>query len=325
MGVLAPASSVLAQNTPRPTAPPTAARPVAGVAAEVGGEKILEADVNRILDSIREGEPAFKTGTPEAKKALAEMRVQILDDLITTRVLAQEAARRKITAPAAEVNKAVADIKSSFKTEAEFLAALKTEGKTPDDLRKVIADELVIRDLSKQLTLDVVVTPADFAEYYRANLKQFTIPEGLKAHHILLAINPGAPQSEKDRVKKRAQDLLRQLQKEDFEKVAKANSDDPGSKDAGGNLGAITRGDMVKPFEEAAFAAPVSKVVGPVETVFGFHLIRVDEKLPERTVPLAEVQANPQMKAFLLKRKVQARLEQEIDKFKGQTRIVKTP
>lgn len=80
---------------------------------------------------------------------------------------------------------------------------------------------------------------------------------------------------------------------------------------------------MVKAFEDAAFAAPVGKIVGPVESDFGIHIIRVDEKIPSRTVPLAEIQKDPQMKAYLLKQKVQKRLDDNIAKLKTTANIKK--
>lgn len=322
---LLPATAQTVVNTAAP-APATAAP--AGIAAEVNDDKILRADLNRLVDSIKAQEPSFSTGTPQANKALAEMRGQVLDELIVTKLLAQEAKRRKITVNTKQVDDAVASIKSGFQTEAEFNAALKKDGKSAEDLRKAIADELTIRELSTQLSADVTVTAEDIGAYYRSHLDQFTIPEGVKARHILLAINPNAPATEKERVKKRALDLIAQLNKKaDFAALAKANSDDPSNKDSGGDLGAFTRGQMVKQFEDAAFGATVGKPVGPIETQFGMHIIRVDQKIPAKTLTLAEVQADPQisstLKANLLKSKVQKRLDDSIAKLKASAKIKK--
>jgi peptidyl-prolyl cis-trans isomerase C len=281
-----------------------------------------------MIEGIKSQSPEFKTDSPAAKKALAEIRVQIIDELITTRLLAQEAKRRNIVGDAKQVDEALASIKTGFKTDAEFRAALQKDGKTPEDLRRVIAEEFSIRELSKQLTADVTVSGDDIGTFYRANLDKFTIPEGVKARHILLAINPSAPAAEKERVKKRATDLIKQLNnRADFVVLAKANSDDQSNKDTGGDLGAFTRGQMVKPFEDAAFAAPAGKVVGPIETDFGIHILRVDEKIPAKVLTLAEVQADPQigpgLKSLLLKQKVQKRLEESIAKLKTTGKVKK--
>ncbi len=303
--------------------PPGAA---AGVAAEVNGEKIMSADLNRMVAAIKAQNPEFATNTPAANKALAQIKTQILDEMIATRLLAQEAKRRKIVADAKVVDAALASVKTGngFKTDAEFKTALQKDGKTPEDLRRAIAEELAIRELSTQLAADITVSGDDIATFYRANLDKFAVPEGVKARHILLAINPNAPAAEKERVRKRAQDLIKQLNnKADFVALAKTNSDDQSNKDRGGELGAFARGQMVKAFEDAAFAAPVGKIVGPVESDFGIHIIRVDEKIPSRTVPLAEIQKDPQMKAYLLKQKVQKRLDDNIAKLKTTANIKK--
>lgn len=300
--------------------------PNAGVAADVNGDKILTADLNRMVATIKASDPSFAASTPEVTKALADIKSQVLDELITTKLLSQEAKRRKIIADPKKVDEAVTAIKtgSGFKTDAEFKAVLAKDDKTPDDLRRAIADELAIRELSQQLSADVTVSGDDIATFYRANLDQFTVPEGIKARHILLAVNPGAAASVKEAQRKRALDLIKQLNnKADFVALAKTNSDDQSNKDSGGDLGAFTRGQMVKAFEDAAFAAPVGKAVGPVETSYGYHIIRVDEKIPSKVIPLSEVQADPRIKPFLLKEKVKKRLDESIAKLKTTAKIKK--
>jgi peptidyl-prolyl cis-trans isomerase C len=317
----------VAQAQTKPASPAaSAAAPAAtqGVAADVNGEKIMTADLNRLVDAIKAQEPGFSAGTPAANKALTELRSQVLDQIITTKLLAQEAKRKKIVADPKQVSDAVANIKSGFKNDAEFRTALSKDGKTPDDLRDTIAEELAIRSLSQQLTSDVTVSNEDISTFYNANLKEFTVPEGVKARHILLAINPNAPEAEKKRVRDRATELIKQLNgKAEFAALAKANSDDPSNKDTGGDLGAFTRGQMVKAFEDAAFSAPVGKIVGPIATDFGFHIIRVDEKIPSKVIPLVDVQKDPGLKAYLLKQKVQKRLDESIAKLKTAAKIKK--
>lgn len=318
---------VQAQQVIPAAAPAAPAIPVAnlpqGVAVDVNGEKIMLADVARMQNAyVASLDPNAK---PTAQD-LAEVRKQILDNLIDVRLLSQEARRRNIVVKPEEGDKAVAAFKENFRNDKEFTEWMANEGKTEADVRKVITDELVLRQLSKVLTADIIISNDDIATYYNANKVKFKIPEGVKAHHILLAINPGAPADEKERVRKRALDLIKQLKSgSDFATLAKANSDDPGSKEDGGDLGAFTRGQMVKPFEDAAFGATAGQIVGPVETQFGFHIIKVDEKLPERYVPLAEVQKNPDIKAFLLHEKVQERLDQTVATLRTKSKITMSP
>jgi len=317
-----PLSSALAQST-------TISAPAnGGVAAEVNGDKIQLADLNRLVNSFKTNDSRLIANTPDAQKAVAEIKTQLLDELITTRLLAQEARRQKIVPQSKDVDDALAKLRTNFKTDAEFQTWLTKDGQSPQDVRRVIADELAIRELSTRLTGDISVTPDDIAAYYRANLEQFAVPEAVHAHHILLAINPNASQADKNAVLKRAQGLIKQLKDNaDFAALAKANSDDPGSKDQGGDLGTFPRGEMIQAFEDAAFNAKVGEIVGPISTEFGVHILRVDEKIPARKLSLLEVQNDPQIstqiKAGLLKQKVQARLDAEIAKLRASAKIQK--
>jgi peptidyl-prolyl cis-trans isomerase C len=324
---LFPIVSVQAQQVIPAAAPAAPALPIGnlpqGVAVDVNGDKILVTDVNRMQNAYV---ASLDPNTKPSAQDLADVRKQIIDNLIDVRLLAQEARRRNIVVKPEEGDKALAAFKENFRNDKEFTDWMGKEGKTEVDVRKVITDELTLRQLSKVLTADIVVSNDDIATYYNANKEKFKVPEGVKAHHILLAINPGAPADEKDRVRKRAVDLMKQLKNgADFATLAKANSDDPGSKEDGGDLGAFTRGQMVKPFEDAAFGATAGQIVGPIETQFGFHIIKVDEKLPERYVPLAEVQKNADIKAFLLHEKVQQRLDQTVSGLRAKSRITVSP
>lgn len=318
-----PLSSVLAQA--KPVSAPASN---SGVAAEVNGDKIQTSDLNRLVNSFRANDPRLAANTPEVQKALGEIKTQVLDELITTRLLSQEARRQKIAPQSKDVDAALAKLKTNFKTDSDFQKWVTADGQTLQDVRRVITDELAIRELSNRLTGDITVSADDIGAYYRANLDQFTIPEAVHARHILLAVNPNASPAEKDAINKRAQALIKQLNnKGDFAALAKANSADPGSKDHGGDLGTFPRGEMIQAFEDAAFNAKVGTIIGPITTQFGVHILRVDEKIPARKLTLAEVQGDPQIsaqiKAGLLKSKVQKRLDDQIAKLRASAKIQK--
>ena len=318
----APLYSALAQAKPV-TAPASG-----NVAAEVNGDKIQISDLNRLVNSYRLNDPRLAANTPEVQKALGEIRTQVLDELITTRLLSQEAKRQKIVPQTKDVDAALAKLKANFKNDADFQTWVSADGQTSQDVRRVITDELAIRELSNRLTGDITISADDIGAYYRANLDQFTIPEAVHARHILLALNPNATPAEKDAVNKHAQALIKQLNAgADFAALAKTNSADPGSKDQGGDLGTFPRGEMIQAFEDAAFNATPKHVVGPITTQFGVHILRVEEKTPARKLTLAEVQGDPQIsaqiKSGLLKQKVQKRLDDQIAKLRARAKIQK--
>lgn len=135
------------------------------------------------------------------------------------------------------------------------------------------------------LERSVTLNEADVRAYYEQNAQRLSGDEQRRASHILLSVPAGAPAAEKDAVKAKAQALLEQVRKEPqkFAELAKANSQDPGSADLGGDLDFFGRGAMVKPFEDAVFGLNKGEVAELVETEFGFHIIRLtDIKAPPR-------------------------------------------
>lgn len=126
--------------------------------------------------------------------------------------------------------------------------------------------------------------------YYDEHASEFSTPERVRARHILFRVEPGAPREKKEEVRKKALEVLQRIRNgEDFAALAKEFSQDPGSAEQGGDLGFFERGKMVPPFEAVAFSLEPGSVSEPVETTFGFHLIRVEEKENARTQPLDEV------------------------------------
>lgn len=148
-------------------------------------------------------------------------------------------------------------------------------------------------------------------DYFNTHKNEFTADEQVRAQHILIMSKAGDEASAKTALEK-ANKLFERAQKEDFAKLAKAESEDPGSKDKGGDLGFFNRGRMVKEFEDVAFTSPVGKVSSPVRTNYGYHLIKVLEKKDSQKADFASQQAEV-MKKFLAKDKVDQALS-EIDK-----------
>lgn len=133
------------------------------------------------------------------------------------------------------------------------------------------------------LAKSVTLSEADVRAYYDQNAARLSGNEERRASHILLTVPAGASSADKQKVRERAQALLDQLKQNPakFAELAKANSQDPGSAEKGGDLDFFARGAMVKPFEDAAFALPKGAISDLVESEFGFHIIQVtDIKTP---------------------------------------------
>ena len=140
----------------------------------------------------------------------------------------------------------------------------------------------------------IVVSDADIKAYYDQNLARYKTDEQRRASHILIAAGKDAPAADKAAAKAKAEKILAQLRKSpnDFAKLAKENSQDPGSAERGGDLDFFGKGMMVKPFEDAAYALKEGEISDVVQSDFGFHIIRLTALKAATTRPLSEVKAN---------------------------------
>ena len=140
----------------------------------------------------------------------------------------------------------------------------------------------------------IVVSDSDIKAYYDQNLARYKTDEQRRASHILIAAGKDAPAADKAAAKAKAEKILAQLRKSpnEFAKLAKENSQDPGSAERGGDLDFFGKGMMVKPFEEAAYALKEGEISDVVQSDFGFHIIRLTALKAATTSPLSEVKAN---------------------------------
>jgi peptidyl-prolyl cis-trans isomerase D len=144
-------------------------------------------------------------------------------------------------------------------------------------------------------------TQQEIQQYYNAHQSEYSVPEQARARHILIKVNAGADAKTDAAAKAKAEELLKQIQGgANFADLAKKNSDDPGSKDQGGELGFAQRGRMVPEFDKAIFTQKIgdSKIV---KTQFGYHIVQVEERQAAHSQSLNEVL--PTIQATLLRQK----------------------
>lgn len=143
-----------------------------------------------------------------------------------------------------------------------------------------------------QLRQNIEISDTVLKKQYQENIQQYQVPNQVHVQHILFK-TVGMTDAEVEEVKKKAEDVLKQAKKGGkFDELAKKYSEDPGSKDKGGDLGWIRQGQTVPEFEKTAFSLGPGQISDLVKTQYGFHIIKVLEKQTAHTKPFEEVKAS---------------------------------
>ncbi len=176
---------------------------------------------------------------------------------------------------------------------------------------EIMRNEYLARNyVQKEILGKIVLTEKDYEGYYETHKKEFENPEMVRARHILVAVKPNATEEEKKAAMTKTEEILEKAKKgEDFAKLATEYSDDPGSKAKGGDLGFFTTGSMVGKFEQAAFALKPGEISGIVETEFGYHIIKLEER------KAAELPAYETVKEQVKARATQAIQQERLNAF----------
>lgn len=161
----------------------------------------------------------------------------------------------------------------------------------------------------------VAVSDQEISDFYQQNAARLGQPEQRSASHILIAVDKAATPASKAQARAKAVQLTAQLQKSpaSFGEIARKESQDPGSAAQNGSLGSFARGAMVKPFEEAVFTMKPGEIRGPVESEFGFHIIRLDAIQPAAVPPLDSMRS--QLEIELRKLKAQKKFSELAENF----------
>jgi peptidyl-prolyl cis-trans isomerase C len=215
------------------------------VVAKIGDRKITTTDLNRVIGFYDQEQQKMIEKNPQLKEAILW---QIVQGLVIAKIAKDKGF----------------DKRPEIKGQQEMM----------------VTNFLATQYIQKEVLDKVTITEAKTKAYYKDHQDAFKTPEMIRVRHILLkAAPPTASEEEKKAVKEKAEKVLERLKNgEDFAKVAAEVSDDPGTKDKGGDLDFFPKGSMIPAFEEAAFALKPGEMSGLVETEYGFHIIKMEEK-----------------------------------------------
>ncbi len=306
---------------PGPIASATPMLSSTDVIAEVDGFKLtraqLDLEVKKKMQEMQGKIPAEKV-----TQVTAALRKQLVDDFIVRTLLLNEVNRRKIVATDKETADAMNAMKENLPAGTTMEEFLKKSGVSSDQLRQEITLGIRINKLVNT-TKTAKATPSEkeIQQFYKNNKEKFRAPESVHARHILVAKTAGEDEKAKTAKREKAENLRKQLVAgADFAEVAKTSSDCP-SKSQGGDLGTFSKGQMVKPFENAAFSQKKNDIGPVVETDFGYHIIQVIDYQPSKIQSL-DKETKSKISAFLQQKKKYEAFNEIMQGLKAKAHIV---
>jgi len=288
--------------------------------AAVNGTIITQAEFDRVLGY--ELRRAAQSGQQIPGAQMAKVENSILDSLIVGELLFQESKKKGIQVKPETVTEQLMTIKQRFPSEAEFKKALEANNMTESKISADIKRDMAIQQLlDKEVDQKVKITDEESKTFYDKNPQLFQQPERVKASHILIKVDEGAPEEKKAEARKKIKEIQQKAQNgEDFATLAKTYSEGP-SGPKGGDLGSFGRGQMVKPFEDTAFSLKPNETSDIVETKFGYHLIKVVDKQPAKKIAYAD--AKDRINKRLKDQKLRTERQLYFNKLKKDAKIEK--
>lgn len=229
------------------------------------------------VDDFARNKALFVQG--QGSGEVADDNRELIDYVVRKEVVMQKADKEDVQVSPAEIELSMEQVIEPYGSREIFEEIIGEKGLDFEDFRRAMVYVLTYDALQQDFAADIVVTDEEAEEFYRGNEIMFYTGGQVRARHILVD------------TREEAEDIIARINAgESMEDLAAELSKCPSGKSSGGDLGFFAREDMVAPFSEAAFAMAPGEVSGePVETSFGFHVIRVEEKVEEGLIPFDDV------------------------------------
>lgn len=261
------------------------------IVAKVGDVDITFFELQRETQRIMPFNKSFHGSV--SKERLMEIRKIALGRLIDQAHKVRYAAQENISVPDSDVNDRIAMVKAKIGGDEGLKKAL---GKESLEQFRAAVYRLLVSKKAEEVTVDkkAEVSEAELLKFYQENTYMYQQPKQYRASHILVKVNPSLVGEEREKLVQKAHDLAERAKAgENFHNLAYYNSDED-TKFVGGDVGYFQSGQTVKEFEDAIRDLDLGDIVGPVETISGFHIIQLTGIKDPRLLDYEEVR--PQIK-----------------------------
>jgi len=290
-----------------------------GFAAKVNGVGIKKTTLDAAINNFIENQKMLGTTVKEEEKD--KLKKDILNELVSAELLYQASQKAGIGDLSKDVDSQLENIKKGFGSDQEFQKVLKERGIEVKDLKEdvkrgVFINAYLEKDIFSKMN---PVTEDEKKQEYETNKDKLNVPDEVRASHILIKAGEKATPEEKQKAKEKIEALrTKAMSGEDFAKLAKENSED-GSASNGGDLNYFRKGQMVKPFEDAAFGLEKGQISPVVETQFGYHIIKVTDKKSAHTLTYDEVSKD--IEKFLINKRKRDEVNKTVEALKKNAKI----
>ena len=291
------------------------------IVAEVNGETITLSEVAERVERLEREMRGSATDLEAFEKQMQAQRASALQTMIDELIVLQEGKRLGVEVTEDDVDRAVANVKrdNNVTSDAQFQYMLQSQNFTLDDYRDFLRRQMSIIQTRRKALSGVEITDEEIKAYYEANKQDFLRPPSVHLRHILFRVPEGASGSEVDAIQRKALKVLGELKGgAEFTDLALRHSEDP-SASKGGDIGTISRGQMLPEFEAVAFDQPVGQVSEPVRTKYGLHLIQVVERSEGNYQPLSEI--SQKLREYLQEKRAQGKYQEWIAKLRDQAYV----
>jgi len=265
----------------------TAAQLVEAIVIRVGDRVVTRTQyVKRLKDGFTEIEQTNTSPADIASKK-EEMRKSLTNDLIAELLIKDRADRLGLSVGADEIKEAMSRLKEQYgiKSDADFDESLRKSGMSRPDMEARLRDTILMNKVfGRELRQREDLADSELRERYNREKERFRLPERARLREIIV-IKPDDP-TKVEAARQRANDLAAQARAGDFAKLATTSSDS-GTKAKGGDLGEVARGELLPDLDKAVFNATAGTVLGPIESKSGWHILKVEARLPSE-VPAFE-------------------------------------
>jgi len=252
---------------------------------------------------------------------LTRLRREAMDLMIEQELVAQAAEKKGVAVDAEQVDAAVQALRERFDKPEEFSSRLEEEGYTEDSYRKHVARMAAASNYLDEIRAGAGnVSDEDLETYYRDNQGRLTLPEQVRVRHILLTWKPMGTTDDRAAIREQMAPILEQARGgADFAELAREHSEDSATAAGGGDTGLFHRGEMVPAFEDVAFALRPGEISDPVETPFGVHILKLEERQEARLLPLDEIRE--QLRDHVRNERAEAAVQAEIARLRDAAEI----